>query len=153
MKKKLVQCLTTGLCGAAILAGSAGAVADASATQRMEACKVAVLGKSEFRGLPMAAVSVFHGKDKKHPTFTVRWEGLKANGKCKVGDENRVRKVHIDQIHDGRSNNNNYNNSNWNDSNNEEGFYYDCHVNKWRDPGGRVCHSCTPDNGFPRGGY
>ena len=29
------------------------------------------------------------------------------------------------------------------------GFYYDYHVNVWRDPQGRECHTCTPENGFP----
>jgi len=167
MSKKLSRGLVAGLCGAAIFAGSTAALADASATERMRACKNAVLEKSEFRGLPQAAVSVFHGKDKKHPTYTVRWDGLNANGKCKVGSEGKVKKVRIDKIHDNRSddryndnrynNNNNYNyngNSNhWDNSSNGDDFYYDRHTGQWRDPAGDVCHSCTPDNGFPYGGY
>ena len=33
------------------------------------------------------------------------------------------------------------------------GFYYDRHVGQWRDPEGEICHTCTPENGFPaRGG-
>ena len=36
-------------------------------------------------------------------------------------------------------------------SNDEQGdFYYDRHTGQWRDPDGEVCHSCTPENGFPR---
>ena len=31
----------------------------------------------------------------------------------------------------------------------QDGFYYDTHVNKWRDPAGEVCNTCTPENGFP----
>jgi len=151
MNKKKALYLYLAVGGAVLATTSINALANASANQRMESCKIAVLDKSEFRDLPMAAVSVFHGKDKKHPTFTVRWDGLKANGKCKVGDENRVRNVHIDQIHDGRHGGRPSNS--WNDSNNDEGFYYDNHIGKWRDPEGRTCHTCTPDNGFPRGGY
>lgn len=30
-----------------------------------------------------------------------------------------------------------------------DGFYYDEHVGKWRDEDGRICHTCTPENGFP----
>ena len=30
-----------------------------------------------------------------------------------------------------------------------DGFYYDRHMGQWRDPDGEVCHSCTPENGFP----
>lgn len=29
------------------------------------------------------------------------------------------------------------------------GFYYDRHIAAWRDPDGQVCHTCTPENGFP----
>lgn len=32
----------------------------------------------------------------------------------------------------------------------QDGFYYDKHVGKWRDPAGDVCHTCTPENGFPK---
>lgn len=32
------------------------------------------------------------------------------------------------------------------------GFYYDRHVGKWRDPDDEVCHTCTPENGFPAHG-
>jgi len=36
-------------------------------------------------------------------------------------------------------------------SNNDEydGFYYDEHRGKWRDDRGEICHTCTPENGFP----
>jgi hypothetical protein len=30
-----------------------------------------------------------------------------------------------------------------------DGFYFDRHIGQWRDPDGEICHSCTPENGFP----
>ena len=29
------------------------------------------------------------------------------------------------------------------------GFYFDRDANAWKDPSGEICHTCTPDNGFP----
>ena len=31
----------------------------------------------------------------------------------------------------------------------EDGFYFDRGANAWKDPSGEICHTCTPDNGFP----
>ena len=123
----------------------------------MKACELAVLQKSKFQDLPMAVVSVYPGKDDDHAHFTVRWDGLKADGGCKVDRDDQVQKVHVKNFHDGRSGNSDNGNSGnafdnsegWNNSGGLDGFYYDRHVNKWRDPGGRVCHTCTSENGFP----
>jgi len=36
--------------------------------------------------------------------------------------------------------------------NDYDGFYYDRGVHKWRDPDGVICHTCTPENGYPAHG-
>jgi hypothetical protein len=118
---------------------------NAATVSQMKACKIAVLEQSKFHDLPMAAVSVYPGKKKNHAHFSVRWDGLKAEGNCKVSGNSYVEKVKIKNFHDGRSGNSG---SGYN-SQGLDGFYWDRHIGKWRDPNGRVCHTCTPENGFP----
>jgi len=137
--KYLVPAISAGI----MLVASSSALAVSGAG--MKACEMAVLDKSKFHDLPMAAVSVYPGKNEKHAHFTVRWDGLKADGNCKV-DGNYVEKVTISKYHDGHSSNSD---NNWEHSGDLDGFYYDRHQGQWRDPQGRVCHTCTPDNGFP----
>ena len=131
------------IAGALLLAFSGSSMATTVA--QMKACKMAVLEQSKFHDLPMAAVSVYPGKKQNRAHFSVRWEGLKAEGNCKVSGDNYVEKVKIKKYHDGRYNDR----DKGYDSEGMEGFYFDRHVGKWRDPKGRVCHTCTPDNGFP----
>ena len=69
-----------------LLAGSSFNLMAASTTQ-MKACKMALLNEPKFQDLPMAATSVFQGKKENHARFTVRWEGLEANGNCKVSKD------------------------------------------------------------------
>jgi hypothetical protein len=118
----------------------------AVSTSGMKACKMAVLEKSKFHDLPMAAVSVYPGKKQNRAHFTVRWDGLKADGHCKVNG-NYVEEVNVNKFHDGRSGNRD--SDNWEHSGDLDGFYYDKHQGQWRDPHGRICHTCTPENGFP----
>jgi len=116
----------------------------AATVAQMKACKNAVLDQSKFDGLPMAAVSVYPGRKSNHAHFTVRWEGLKADGHCKVSGYDHVKKVKIKEFHDGRhGNTKNY------QSEDIVGFYWDRHIGQWRDPNGGACHTCTPENGFP----
>lgn len=118
----------------------------------MKACEIAVLEKPKFQDLPMAAVSVYPGKDAKHAHWSIRWEGLKAEGGCKIGKHGGIASVHVKQVHDNRGKHHDdrhKNDQDWQHGNDLSGFYYDRHVNEWRDPGGRVCHTCTPENGFP----
>lgn len=118
----------------------------------MKACEIAVLEKPRFQDLPMAAVSVYPGKDAKHAHWSIRWDGLKAEGGCKIGKHGGIASVHVKQIQDNRGKHHDdrhKNDKDWENSNDLDGFYYDRHVNEWRDPGGRVCHTCTPENGFP----
>ncbi|MCK5697696.1 MAG: hypothetical protein KAI02_06010 [Gammaproteobacteria bacterium] len=111
---------------------------------QMKACKMAVLNESQFEDLPMVAVSVYPGKKSNHAHFSVRWNGIKADGHCKVSGFDRVNKVKIKQFHDDRrGNTKNY------QSEERDGFYWDRHIGKWRDPAGETCHTCTPENGFP----
>ena len=69
-----------------LLAGTSFNLMAASTTQ-MKACKMALLNEPKFQDLPMAATSVFQGKKENHARFTVRWEGLEANGNCKVSTD------------------------------------------------------------------
>jgi hypothetical protein len=123
-----------------LISGNANAVS----VSQMKACKIAVLENSKFHDLPMAAVSIYPGKKENHAHFSVRWDGLKAEGNCKVSGDGYVQKVKIKKFHDGR-----IGNSPNKKSEEMDGFYWDRHINMWRDPKGRRCHTCTPENGFP----
>ena len=141
MKKIIARSLLLAFSSAILLSGS---TAFAATVAQMKACKMAVLDKSKFEGLPMAAVSVYPGRKSSHAHFSVRWEGLKADGHCKVSGRDHVKKVKIKHFHDERrGNTKNY------QSEELDGFYWDRHIGKWRDPNGNTCHTCTPENGFP----
>ena len=110
----------------------------------MKACEIAVLEKPKFQDLPMAAVSVYPGKDAKHAHWSIRWEGLKAEGGCKIGKKGNIASVHVKQLHDNRGKHRDErreHDKNWEVDNDLSGFYYDRHVNEWRDPQGRICHA------------
>jgi len=124
-----------------------GSITMAATGSQMKACKNAVLEQHKFHDLPMAAVSVYPGKKENHAHFTVRWEGRKADGNCKVSGSSYVKKVKIKNFHDGRSGDSD--GGSWSDSNDLDGFYFDRHTGKWRDPEGRTCNTCTVENGFP----
>ena len=145
MKKIVSRSLLLGFPCAMLLAASFTIMA--ASVAQMKACEMAVLNKPKFHDLPMAAVSVYPGNKDNHVHFTVRWDGLKADGNCKVDKDDYVEKVNIKQFHDGRQGNSEA--DNWKNTNDLDGFYYDRHTGKWRDPSGRTCHTCTPDNGFP----
>lgn len=140
----LPKILLFAMFGALLLVANSPAFAVSGAG--MKACEMAVLQKSKFHDLPMAAVSVYPGKKENHAHFTVRWDGLKADGNCEVSGS-YVAKVNIKKFHDNR--NRNQDSDNWEHSGDLDGFYYDRHQGQWRDPHGRTCHTCTPENGFP----
>ena len=111
-------------------------------SKQLIACRDEVhFGNHGFSDQPMAAFSVWSGGDRRggNADWAVKWDGLKANGTCKVGPNNhKVHKVTIinkRQKGGGNAGNNDY--------------YYDRHIAAWRDPGGKICHTCTPENGFP----
>ncbi len=139
--------LLLGLSCVFLLSFSSSAIA-ATASQ-MKACKMAVLEQSKFHDLPMAAVSVYPGGKASHALFSIRWDGLTANGYCKVKGVSAVKKVKINNFNDGRYGNNNSTQGSSNNENEMDGFYFDRHIGKWRDPQGETCHTCTPENGFP----
>lgn len=133
--------------GALVLLVSSSALAVSGSG--MKACEMAVLDKPKFHDLPMAAVSVYPGKKQNHAHFTVRWNGLKADGNCKLSGS-YVEQVNIKKYNDNRRGNRDEGyNDNWEHSGDLDGFYYDRHQGQWRDPHGRTCHTCTPENGFP----
>jgi len=130
---------------AAILMGASSSILAETPVKGMKNCENALLGKEKFKGLPMAAFSVRPGRDDQHAHFTVRWDGLKADGHCIVDKHGKVNDVTIVNFDDGRKGNQKGGNPH-----DRGGFYYDTHMGKWRDPDGRVCHTCTPENGFPK---
>lgn len=142
MKKTISGGFVCGISAALLLMSGS---ASAATVAQMKACKMAVLEKPKFHDLPMAAVSVYPGKKKNRAHFSVRWDGLKADGHCKLGGYDQVEKVKVKSFHDGRTGNHD------SDYNSEglDGFYWDRHIGGWRDPKGRRCHTCTPENGFP----
>ncbi len=144
MKNIKSKSLLVMLVSVAMLAISSNAQAVVSVAG-MKACKVAVLEKSKFRDLPMAAVSVYPGNKQNKAHFTVKWDGLRGEGNCIV-DGSYVEKVKINQFHDGRTANKP---PKWESKDSLDGFYWDRQIGMWRDPAGRKCHSCTPENGFP----
>ncbi len=148
MKRYISLGLILGFSGAALLAASSSALAY-STTQiiQMKACKSAVAGNHKFMDVPMAGISVRPGKKENHVRFTVQWEGLKGHGNCKVNMEGHVKRVDVKEFHDGRGNSSQGGGSGA--PKDIDGFYYDRHMGQWRDPDGQVCHSCTPENGFP----
>ncbi len=135
------------LSSAILLAFSSSAIA--ATVSQMKACKMAVLEQGKFHDLPMAAVSVYPGGKESHALFSVRWDGLTANGYCKVKGVSSIKKVKINNFHDGRYGNNNPAQGSSNSMGDMDGFYFDRHIGKWRDPAGETCHTCTPENGFP----
>ena len=108
-----------------------------------KACKNAVGEK--FIDASMADISVSASVSKSHGEARVDWsvmsEKTSAMGHCKVNKGGNVVKLKVDhhkKYHDSDSG-----------SDKQDGFYYDKHIGKWRDPAGETCHTCTPENGFP----
>jgi hypothetical protein len=137
-----------GLSGAMLLAASSSSLAfSTEEIIQMKACKSAVAGNNKFMDVPMAGISVRPGNKENHVRFTVQWEGLKGHGNCKVNKKGHVKEVNVKEFHDGRGNNKHGGGSGV--PKDIDGFYYDRHMGQWRDPDGEVCHTCTPENGFP----
>ena len=106
-------------------------------------CKNAVAEK--FTDASMADISVSASVPKKNGEARVDWsvmtEKTSAMGHCKVNKGGDVVKLTVDhhkKYHASKP-----------ASDEQDGFYYDKHIGKWRDPAGEVCNSCTPENGFP----
>jgi hypothetical protein len=128
---------------AAFLMSASVAVLAASSKQ-MRACHDALINKQKFHDLPMAAFSVYPGNKENRVHFTVRWDGLKADGHCQVSRQGNVKNVAVVRFHNNRKKHG----SDYDKSEAGHGFYYDRHIGMWRDPDGEVCHTCTPENGF-----
>jgi len=109
------------------------------------ACKNEVAGV--FSSASMADISVAPSVQARHGALRVDWavstSSESARGFCKVtqgGDVVRVKTQHHKTYR--KRNNDRY-----------DGFYYDEHIGRWRDNNGEICHTCTPDNGFPAHGH
>ncbi len=106
-----------------------------------QACEVEITGM--FPGASMADVVATPSVPMRHGGLRVDWSVTTDNetgrGFCKVtkgGDVVMVKTLHHKTYKK-------------NSSNENDGFYYDEHIGQWRDDSGQVCHSCTPENGFP----
>ena len=111
---------------------------------QLRACRDSLAYHSKFKNLPMAAFSVYPGTHEHgNVDWSVTWEGRLANGSCKVTKHGKVEhfKIRYDSGPTHHEKHHKHEASG--------GFYYDRHSSKWRDASGAVCHTCTPENGFP----
>lgn len=110
-------------------------------------CKNVVMTETrEFQDIPMAGFSV-GGKHHHNVLWSIHWDGQTANGSCKFHDghfKGVEIQTHLKHAHHQKKSEH-YKGK-------YGGFYYDRHIGQWRDPDGEVCHTCTPENGFPRHG-
>ena len=120
--------------------GDKGSSSEASGGQ-MKSCKNSVAEKHTEAS--MADISVSPKAGGKHNEVLVAWtvdhKGSKTHGTCTVSDDDHVLKLAT--TGGGKQAGGELE---------QDGFYYDKHVGKWRDPAGEICHSCTPENGFPK---
>ena len=138
------------LSGATILAAtilSAAANASDHPERRYE-CKRAVMTETrEFQDVPMAAFSQ-NGHHHHNLLWTIHWDGQTATGSCKYHDG------HFKGVEISHHLNHSHHHKNSDHYKGEYGgFYYDRHVAKWRDPDGKICNTCTPENGFSKNGW
>jgi hypothetical protein len=115
--------------------------------EHAQRCKNIIMTETrEFMDLPMAAFSVSEGR-KGQLDWSIHWDGMVAGGICNYEDQT-VQGVQIEYhlMHSSdQVNGEGY-------SGKYGGFYYDRHVGQWRDPDGAICHTCSPQNGFPEDG-
>lgn len=95
MKHTATKSILITLASIALLSISGTALAITNAG--LKACKMAVLEKPKLHDLPMAAVSVYPGNKSGKAHFSVRWDGLRAEGNCKVSGS-YVEKVKINEF-------------------------------------------------------
>lgn len=136
------------LCFTAVIIAVAPAQLMAASTVQMEACKTAALNKPKLRDFPMAAISVRPGQKPNRVAFTIQWDGAKGKGHCQVSPEGHVKEVVLKNFHGAGSASHPNNNGQYLE---QDGFFRDG-SGRWRDPSGEVCHTCTPENGFPAAG-
>lgn len=120
----------------------------AASNAQMEACKIAALNTPKLHDYPMAALSVRPGKKENHVGFTLKWDGASGKGYCRVTPDGVVKEVKLNKFHGAGSASHPNNNGEYME---QDGFFRDG-SGRWRDPSGEVCHSCTPENGFPAAG-
>jgi hypothetical protein len=115
--------------------------------ERKQQCKMAVMTETrEFETIPMVAFSL-NGHHHSNILWTVHWDGQSATGSCKYHDGKfkGVEVHHHLKLSHQQKQSQHYKGQ-------YGGFYYERHVGKWRDPDGRICNTCTPENGFPKHG-
>ncbi|QFU74355.1 hypothetical protein EY643_01090 [Halioglobus maricola] len=134
----------------ALLAASCAAAAAQASDHGDHAarCKNAVMTETaEFQDIPMAGFSQ-NGHHHHNLLWTIHWDGQTATGSCKFHDGHfKGVEIHTHLKHSHHHKKSEHYKGEYG------GFYYDRHVAKWRDPDGHVCHTCTPENGFPTRGY
>lgn len=125
---------------------AAGAQASVN-PEKAARCKQEVMNHTrEFSDIPMAAFST-RGHHHDSVIWNIHWDGRTANGSCKFhNDHFKGVQIHTHLQHSHHQKKSEHYQGQYG------GFYYDHHVAKWRDPDGEICHTCTPENGFPRYG-
>ena len=143
MKKTLHCCIGLGIAGTILLAGTSQVMA--ASVSQMKVCKIAILNQPQLHDFPMAAISVRPGKKPNRVAYTLRWEGASGHGYCRVTPEGDVREIKLKSFHRGGGGGNNLDSGGHVE---QDGFWRDDR-GRWIDPSGEVCHTCTPENGFP----
>lgn len=123
------------------IAAPAGAFAyDETSAAQMKSCKNSVAHKHTKPS--MADISVSPKAGGKHNQALVAWtvdlDGYKTRGTCTLSDDGHALKIATTEKVGGEFD--------------MEGFYYDRHAGKWRDPAGDIYHTRTPESGVPRHG-
>ncbi|WP_189474601.1 hypothetical protein [Parahalioglobus pacificus] len=118
---------------------------------KWQTCKRAVMTETrEFESVPMAAFSQ-NGHHHSNLLWTIHWDGQTATGSCKF-DDHRFEGVEVQHHLKYSSHHHKHHKDSENYRGRYGGFYHDRHIGIWRDPDGEACHTCTPENGFPRHG-
>jgi len=138
--------LPRAICAATLLALACLVVAMPAAAQdvtpqMMKTCHDSVWDQNEFKDIPNAGISIESGAVKDNGRIAVHWrvdwDNKHARGVCVLRPNGELLKF---QTHA-------------NEADFEHGagsdIYFDTRSRKWKTDDGQVCHTCTPENGFP----
>jgi len=118
------------------------AVAQQPAPQLLKACHDAVWEQGEFKDIPNAGISIVSGEvlpnGRTRVHWKVDWDNNHARGTCVAEPNGNIFKFEV------HSRQNDYAHGGGADE------YYDTHSRRWKTPDGQVCHTCTPENGYPQ---
>jgi len=125
-----------------LTAGTAQAAA--ASTSQLKACHDYVWQRKNFRDIPNAGISIQgseaggRGNAKVH--WRVEWDNMHARGICVVDPDLNVVDFerHIQE-------------ADWeHGAAAPSGIYFDTRSRRWKTADGKVCNTCTPENGFKK---